>query len=315
VPKLVGDFTARKTWRVVTSASGTGVRWPSPLHPWRSSSDRDRARPLFGDVIGSRGPSRRVRPEGRTQRLDSSHGVHRGPFADMAVSASTPAWTVAQTSARDCHVPDSFRSCRSSRLQRFPPQRPDPKVGPSTACGFVAPRSRPWGSPCFRLLHLAVVDDPKVVWKPFPVAKTLRSFSPSGSLTSSSPPLLLADSGAFTEWRALSPLGAVGSVLPRIRLHPDLRALFHRRVRCVQEALPLPTRPLLPWAFGSNTFRCLPRAKRWTEKLRPFPSGSNSVQGSRISREDGEGKVSASSGSERTHAGPTRRSDAAGPVR
>jgi hypothetical protein len=76
----------------------------------------------------------------------------------MTVSASTPVWTVAQTSARDCHVPDSFRSCRSSRLQRFPPQRPDPKVGPSTACGFVAPRSRPWGSPCFQLLStLAVV--------------------------------------------------------------------------------------------------------------------------------------------------------------
>ena len=59
------------------------------------------------------------------------------PFADT-VPASTPTWTVVQASARDCHVPNTFRSCRSSRLQRLPPQESDPRTrpldGPRVCC-------------------------------------------------------------------------------------------------------------------------------------------------------------------------------------
>jgi hypothetical protein len=35
-------------------------------------------------------------------------------------------------------------------------------------------------------------------------------------------------------------------------LPPNLRAFFHRRVRCVQAVLPLPFCPMLPWAFHST---------------------------------------------------------------
>jgi len=235
--------------------------------------------------IGSRGPCRRVRPEGRTQRWDSSHGVHHGPFADMTVSC---------VHSRLDRRPDFGPGLPRPGLVPFLPFLPAPTVSSAEA----RPESRtldsvrvcctPQPALGFALFpapfHLAVATTRRSS-EPFPVAKTLRSFSLSGSLTLSSPPLLLADSGAFTEWRSLSPLGAVGSVSPRIHLHLDLKALFHRRVRCVREALPLRDRSMLPWAFGSNTFRCLPRVKRWTEKLRPFPRGSNSVRGSRISRE------------------------------
>jgi len=102
----------------------------------------------------------------------------------MAVSASTPAQAVAWTSARSCHAPSTFRSCRSSRLQRFPPQRPDPKIGPSTARGFVAPRSRSWSSPRFRS-PVGLAAFRHLVRRCFsrssPVARTLRSFPLSSS--------------------------------------------------------------------------------------------------------------------------------------
>jgi hypothetical protein len=87
------------------------------------------------------------------------------PFADTTVAASTPAWTVVQTSVRDCHIPNMFRSCRSSRLQRFSPQRANPKTRPfdclrvcctpQPAMGFTTFRT-PWSG-------LSTEPDPEVV--------------------------------------------------------------------------------------------------------------------------------------------------------
>jgi hypothetical protein len=104
------------------------------------------------------------------------------PSADTTVAASTPVWAVAQASVRDCHIPNVFRSCRSSRLQRFPPQRADPKTRPfdslrvcctpQPAMGFTTFRT-PWSASRPSL-------DPKVVdltvqGESSSVADTLRS--------------------------------------------------------------------------------------------------------------------------------------------
>lgn len=253
--------------------------------PWALLIGSRPGTPPLRRRIGSRGPCRWVRPEGRTQRLDSSRGVHRGPFASMTVSASTPIWTVAQTSARDCHVPDSFRSCRSSRLQRFPPQRPDPKVGPSTACGFVAPRSRPWGSPCFQLPSTLRWRDPKVAREAFPSSEDPSKRFPlrqPDHLVTAPPPR-----GFGCVHRVACPL-VVGCRRVRVATDPPAP----RPQGFVPPKSPLRSESVAtfrsldaPMGFWSNTSRCLPRVKRWTEKFSPFPCGSNSVQGSRISRE------------------------------
>jgi len=89
--------------------------------------------------------------------------------ADTTVAASTPARAVAQASVRDCHIPNVFRSCRSSRLQRFPPQRADPKIRPfdslrvcctpQPAMGFTTFRT-PWSAS--RPSRDPKVVDPKV---------------------------------------------------------------------------------------------------------------------------------------------------------
>lgn len=98
------------------------------------------------------GRSRSIRRSTSTFRTPLLGFIDR-PFVDMTVAASTPVQAVAWTSARDCQVPRTFRSCRSSRLQRFPPQRADPKIhsfdGPRVCCtpqptmGFAKFRT-PW---------------------------------------------------------------------------------------------------------------------------------------------------------------------------
>jgi hypothetical protein len=132
-------------------------------------------------------PVRAVRESRPTRRSTSTSrtplmGFIDRPSADTTVAASTPAWAVAQASVRDCHIPNVFRSCRSSRLQRFPPQRADPKTRPfdslrvcctpQPAMGFTTFRT-PWSASRPSL-------DPKVVdltvqGESSPVANTLRS--------------------------------------------------------------------------------------------------------------------------------------------
>ena len=109
------------------------------------------------------------------------------PFADMAVVCVHSRLDRRPDFGPGLPIPDSFRSCRSSRLQRFPPQRVDPRTHPSTACRFVAPCSRPWGSPRFRLpgppfgFPRPEGRGPEGPMESSPVAKTLRSFSLPGS--------------------------------------------------------------------------------------------------------------------------------------
>jgi hypothetical protein len=109
------------------------------------------------------------------------------PFADMAVVCVHSRLDRRPDFGPGLPIPDSFRSCRSSRLQRFPPQRVDPRTHPSTSCRFVAPCSRPWGSPRFRLpgppfgFPRPEGRGPEGPMESSPVAKTLRSFSLPGS--------------------------------------------------------------------------------------------------------------------------------------
>jgi hypothetical protein len=86
------------------------------------------------------------------------------------------------------------------------------------------------------------------------VADTLRSVPLLGSLTMPSPRYVLSDAVAFTDWRSLSPF----EPCPLLCRHSartllvDLRALFHRGVRCdardVAAARPLDA----PLGFGST---------------------------------------------------------------
>jgi len=196
-----------------------------------------------------------------------SWGSSIRPFADTLSSASTPAWAVAQTSARDCHVPCSFRSCRSSRLQRFPPQRMDPRTHPSTDRGFVAPRSRPWGSPSFKFPEKPFGFPrpggrrPEGPMKPSPMAKTLRSFLLPGSPrpvrhgTVLVRPLLRETFGvvAYTGWRALSSFAA----RPLSCCHDALRAAPTSGLCSTEELVAATQRfrcaPLdAPMGFGST---------------------------------------------------------------
>jgi len=150
-------------------------------------------------------------------------------------------------------------------------------MGPSTPCRFVAPRSRPWGSPCFGLLFdLATVSTagsfpPTVFSEPSSEANTLRSF-----LLSSSRPLrhrfyLLAKAIAFTAWRSLSPLSACSaSVLPRHQrwrsrpqgLLPPESPLQYRSVAAADC-------PMLPWALDrTHSDACRAHGAGWV--VHPF---------------------------------------------
>jgi hypothetical protein len=100
-----------------------------------------------------------------------------------------PVQAVTQTSARDCQVPSVFRSCRSSRLQRFPPQpsrSEDPLVRRSA--GLLHPAAGHGVHQVSNSLpYLSEEPDPKVVdpkvrGKSSPVANTLRSVPLLGSL-------------------------------------------------------------------------------------------------------------------------------------
>jgi hypothetical protein len=235
------------------------------------------------------------------------------PFTDMAVPASTPVLTVARTSAQRCHAPCSFRSCRSSRLQRFAPQRSDPKIGPSTACGFVAPRSRSWGSPRFgRPGGLAALRDPKVCllrrpqWRgpfeafPSPAARPVRHRFP--------PPR-----GGFCVHRLACPLAvrstpcrvttARNAIRPQGFLPPKspLRAC----------GVATPRRSMLPWALDrSRPDACHASPRRVVSH--PFRPAAPTPRGRPTARERcGRPSFSASSGSEGGRCMlPTRRSTA-----
>jgi hypothetical protein len=228
------------------------------------------------------------------------------PSADTTVAAPTPAWAVAQASARDCHVPSAFRSCRSSRLQRFPTQRADPEIRPSDglrvcctpqpAMGFTTFRtpcsvSRPSADP--KVVDLAV--HPGVV----PCGEDPSKRSPPRQLsTMPSPRPVLSDAIAYTGWCALSPFRALPvRVSPRARTVPaDLKAFFHRGVRCdardVAEARSLDA----PLGFGSTRSRCC-RAFRARPVCWTFRLAARTASASPDPNVEGRQGVSALSGS------------------
>jgi len=104
---------------------------------------------------------RRSLPTGWTPLM----GFIDSPLQRHTVLASTPVRTVARTLVWNRHVPDSFRSCRSSRLQRFTPQGSSfRRSRTSTARRFVAPCSRSGGPPRFQLLcSLSTAGEPSPV--------------------------------------------------------------------------------------------------------------------------------------------------------
>jgi len=148
-----GPASTSETHRFARSAPHGSRPKPCPavgLLSWGSSSAPSPTRPSLRPLPP--GPSSRLRPGTATSRTRS-------------VLAVPPGY-------------DGF--LRSGPIRR--PSR-------STACGFVAPRSRPWGSLRFQLpVGLSAFRDPKVISKLSPSASTLRSFPLSSSLTTASPP-------------------------------------------------------------------------------------------------------------------------------
>jgi len=211
------------------------------IRPRRSLSDRDSATPLFRDT-----PVRAVRtagdgPKAVSQQQDSSHGVHRLPL----------------------HRHN--RHCVHSRLSRrsgIGPEPPRSKLVPSLPFlpastvysaepAIRRPRAFDGLQVCCTLQPVmgfarfpssctAFWQPADVVFrcsKPFPLAKTLRSFSLSGSCPSRHrgvPPPCEGDPRSPSE-HSLSSFGS-SRIVPcchgdnsRVL---DLRAFFHRRVRC-----------------------------------------------------------------------------------
>jgi hypothetical protein len=161
----------------------------------------------------------------------------------------------------------------------------------STVCRFVAPCSRSWGSPGFHApvrLLAAGGRGRSACRSTFPLAKTLRSFSLSGSpptrhrvTPSEEGPLLRRssrESSAFTE--QLFPL-AVGFTSSGpcchgfVRRFLDLRAFTTEESVAVAGAFPPLLGPMLPWAL--DRFVRMPAARMAPTR---FLSGRSTWSGS-----------------------------------
>jgi hypothetical protein len=113
----------------------------------------------------------------------------------------------------------------------------------STTCGFVAPRSQPWGSPRFQRLVAFVRR------RTYAISRLSRWRIPFGAFPSTV---------AVPRHRGRCPLVVphgfsfcypnVATRTPRFRHAVDLEALLHSRVRCFVPAFPPERRPMLPWA-------------------------------------------------------------------
>jgi hypothetical protein len=258
------------------------------------------ARLLFRGIPVRAVRERLSRSEDRPRRFRTPLlGFIDRPSVDTTITASSPAWAVAQTSDRDYHVPIVFRSCRSSRLQRFPTQRADPKTrsfdGPRVCCtpqptmGFAQFRT-PW-------LDLAAEPTTRRSWTrrswgvvPCGEDPSKRS-PPRQPSTMPSPRLVLSDAGAFTGWRSLSPF------------EPRPLACRHAALCCSRPQGLLPPRSPLrscdvavarpldaPLGFGSTRFRRC-RAHRAAQlSLDVSPGGPNRF-GVPPTRTWGEGRV------------------------
>lgn len=153
----------------------------------------------------------------------------------------------------------SFRSCRSSRLQRFPPQQ-IPSRRSVAARRFVAPCSRPGGSPCFQRvgglaapLDLAVAHGPKIVPR---LSRWRRPFEAFPSpVASSSSPQSFRRRTAFTEESCLLVVGLGASFEPSPGFAPPCgpRPPFPRRR---PQGFAPPESPLRPRDVAVRDARC-----------------------------------------------------------
>lgn len=187
----------------------------------------------------------------------------------------------------------------------------------STVRGFVAPRSRPWGSPSFGLPGSASQPNrrpegrgPEGPGESSPVANTLRSVLLLGSRR----PCRHRVSSFRT--RSRSPAGVPSRRWSRARSRVatprcaalDLRAFFHRGVRCVRATLPSRDRSMLPWALdrlvSDAAARIAPPSSRWTFRL-----AARTALASPDPNVGGRQGVSALSGSMRPTSGCPRRDD------
>jgi hypothetical protein len=224
----------------------------------------------------------------------------------MTVAASTPARTVALTSARDCHVPSTFRSCRSSRLQRFPPQRMDPRIHPFDGSRVCCTPQPAVGFTTFRTLWSAFrptvdpeVVDPKVR-RVFPCGEYPSKLSPPRQ------PVPCRHRPSLFRAQLRSPAGVPSrrstwtrSRVATLRFPPRRpQGLLPPRSPLRPRSLSAPHRSMLPWALDRTRFPMLPRASRRPDLsvLDVSPRGSNPL---RRPRPDSRGRqgVSALSGS------------------
>jgi hypothetical protein len=135
------------------------------------------------------------------------------------------------------------------------------EVGPSTACGFVAPRSRPWGSPGFKSAVASRPLDPKVFGlSPLANDPSKRSSSPAAF-----DQRVTAEDHPFGQPRVhrvafLLVVGATPRSCCHARTLPRPQGLVppesSRRAPNIAAVHP----PDASMGFMGDTFRCLPRS-------------------------------------------------------
>jgi len=226
------------------------------------------------------GTARRPCPSGRTPLM----GFIDSPLHRHTVAASTPVWAVTQTSARDCQVQGSFRSCRSSRLQRFSPQRPrseDRDLDSSQVCCTLQPIGGfttfwvPGDTRPPTILSERFRNPPRwrIPFEAFP--------SPAAGPQRHRGWFLLTEEPAFTAWRALSPLarraGLRVSTMAGPRPRPQgFLPLESPWLVC---GVSVATNPMLPWALDRYVSGACRARRRWMETihfaLRYNPAGAS----------------------------------------
>jgi len=230
------------------------------------------ARLLFRGIPVRAVRSRLSRSEDRPRRFRTPLlGSIDRPSVDTTVlrrhpPEPSPRLRIGTTTSRSCSalaVPPGFSGfLRSEQVRR---------LTRSTVRGFVAPRSRPWGSPRFGLPDSASQPSlrpegrgPEGPSRSLPLWRmTLRSVLLLGSRR----PCRHRASSFRT--RSRSPAGVPSRrwscarsrvTTPRFTAL-DLRAFFHRGVRCVRATLPSRDRSMLPWALD-RLVPTLPRVSR-----------------------------------------------------
>jgi hypothetical protein len=207
------------------------------------------ARLLFRGIPVRAVRSRLSRSEDRPRRFRTPLlGFIDRPSVDTTVlrrhpPEPSPRLRIGTATSRSCSapaVPPGFSGLlRSEQIRRSTR---------STVRGFVAPRSRPWGSPRFGLPDSASQPSLRPEGRgpegPFressPVARTLRSVPLLGSLRP-----CRHRASSFRTW-SRSPAGVPSRRWSGARFRVttarctalDLRAFFHRGVRCVHATLP-----------------------------------------------------------------------------